>query len=73
MSSIFFCLLHNYLKLPGMAIALSYSLFRKEVMGTQQTVFDDICAALGIIAGLLTVIGYFLLVGVLGSLLLQTH
>ena len=72
-SSFFFCLLHNYLKLPGMATALRYSLLREQAMGTWQKVIAYICTALGIIAGLLTVAGYFLLVSVLGSLPLPTH
>lgn len=67
-SSFFFCLLHNYLKLPGMATALRYSLLREQAMGTWQKVIAYICAALGIIAGVLTVVGYFLLVRVLSLL-----
>ena len=72
-TSFFFCLLHNYLKLPGMATALRYSLLREQAMGTWQKVIAYICTALGIIAGLLTVAGYFLLVRVLGSLPLPAH
>jgi len=72
-SSFFFCLLHNYLKLPGMATALRYSLLREQTMGTWQKVIAYICTVLGIIAGVLTVVGYFLLVRVLGSLLLPAH
>ncbi len=72
-SSFFFCLLHNYLKLPGMATALRYSLLRERAMGTWQMRIAYICSVLGIIAGVLTVAGYFLLVSVLGSLPLPTH
>jgi hypothetical protein len=72
-SSFFFCLLHNYLKLPGMATALRYSLLWEQAMGTWQKVIAFICAALGIIAGVLTVAGYFILVRVLGLLPLSVH
>ncbi len=71
--SFFFCLLHNYLKLPGMATALSYSLLKEQAMGTWQKVIAYICTGLGIIGGVLTVAGYFLLVRVLGSLPLAAH
>lgn len=71
--SFFFCLLHNYLKLPGMATALRYSLLREQAMGTWQKRIAYLCTALGIIAGLLTVVGYVLLVGVLGSILPSVH
>ena len=67
-SSFFFCLLHNYLKLPGMATALRYSLFKERAIGTRQKVIAYVCAVLGIIAGVSTVAGYFLLVRALGSL-----
>lgn len=72
-SSFAFCLLHNYLKLPGMATALSYSLTRAQLMGTWQKKIAYFCTALGIIAGVLTVAGYFLLASVLGSLPLSAH
>jgi hypothetical protein len=72
-SSFFFCLLHNYLKLPGMATALRYSLLREQAMGTWQKRIAYLCTFLGIIAGLLTVAGYVLLVEVLGSLLASAH
>jgi hypothetical protein len=68
-----FCLLHNYLKLPGMATALSYSLLRAQSMGTWQKWIAYFCTVLGIIAGVLTVAGYFLLASVLGSLPLSAH
>jgi hypothetical protein len=42
-------------------------------MGTWQKVIAYICTALGIIAGVLTAAGYFLLVSVLGSLPLPAH
>lgn len=67
------CLLHNYLKLPGMATALSYSLLRKPSMGTWQKRIAYFCVVLGIVAGVLTVAGYFLLASVLGSLPISVH
>jgi hypothetical protein len=71
--SFLLCLLHNYLKLPGMATAFSYSLLRQQAMGTWQKVIACICTVLGIIARCLTVAGYFQLVRVLGSLPLPAH
>jgi hypothetical protein len=68
-----FCLLHNYLKLPGMATALSYSLLRKQSMGTWQKWIAYFCALLGISAGVLTIVGHFLLASVLGLLPLSAH
>ena len=72
-SSFALCLLHNYLKLPGMATALRFSLLREQAMGTWQKAIAYVCTGLGIISGLFTVAGYFLLVWVLGSLPLATH
>jgi hypothetical protein len=71
--SFFFCLLHNYLKLPGMATTLSYSMFREQAMGKWMKVITYTCTALGIFAGVSTVAGYFLLVRAIGSLPLQAH
>ena len=71
--SIFFCLLHNYLKLPGLATALLFLQGRKQGVGTWAKVFAYTCTALGIIAAALTAAGYFLLVSVLSSLPIPTH
>ena len=71
--SIFLCLLHNYLKLPGLATALLFLQGRDQAIGTWAKVFAYTCTALGIIAQVLTVVGYFLLVSALGSVPILRH
>ena len=66
-------LLHNYLKLSGLSTSLLYLLYRKRAAGIYAFVIAWFCAALGIVACLLTLYGYYMLVKVLGSLPIPTH
>lgn len=68
-SSVFLCLLHNYLKLPGMSTSLLYLLDKGQEMGRWMKRIAYFCAVVGILAGFLTVAAYVLLVMALGALL----
>jgi hypothetical protein len=67
--SVFLCLLHNYLKLPGMSTSLLHLLNKGQEMGRWAKRIAYFCAVVGILAGLLTVAAYVLLVMALGALL----
>lgn len=68
-SSVFLCLLHNYLKLPGMATSLLYLMGKGQEMSKWMIRITYFCTAVGIVAGLMTVAAYVLLVMALGALL----
>lgn len=68
-SSVFLCLLQNYLKLPGMATSLLYLMGKGQKMGKWMIRITYFCTAVGIVAGLMTVAAYVLLVMALGALL----
>jgi|GEM_PF-3170957 hypothetical protein len=68
-SSFTLCLLHNYLKLPGMATSLLYLMGKGQTMGKWMIRIAYFCTAVGIVAGLMTVAAYVLLVMALGALL----
>jgi hypothetical protein len=68
-SSVFLCLLHNYLKLPGMATSLLHLLDKGQKMGRWAKRIAYFCALVGIVAGLTTAAAYVLLVMALGALL----
>jgi len=68
-SSVFLCLLHNYLKLPGMSTSLLHLLYKGQQMGRWAKRIAYFCAVVGIAAGIITVAAYVLLVMALGALL----
>ncbi len=68
-SSFTLCLLHNYLKLPGMATSMLYVMGRGQKMGKWMVRIAYFCTAIGIVAGVMTVAAYVLLVMALGALL----
>jgi hypothetical protein len=68
-SSVFLCLLHNYLKLPGMAMSLLHLLDNGEKMGRWAKRIAYFCAVIGFVAGLTTTAAYVLLVMAVGALL----
>ena len=70
-SSVFLCLLHNYLKLPGMSTSLLHLLYKGQEIGRWAKRIAYFCTIVGIAAGLMTVAAYVLLVMALGALLIR--
>jgi hypothetical protein len=68
-ASVFLCLLHNYLKLPGMSTSLIHLQNKDVSMGKWQKRIAYFCFIIGVFAWLMTTAAYFLLVTALGGLL----
>lgn len=67
--SVFLCLFHNYLKLPGMSTSLLHLLYKGQSMGKWAKRIAYFCTAIGVMAWLITAAADLLLVTAMGALL----